>query len=324
MDRFDRIFELHKLLSGARRPVPRRRIEEALECSKATVKRVIQNMRLYLNAPILYSAEADGYYYDSADGGMYQLPGVWFNASELHALLVVQQLLAEVQPGLLEQHLAPLRGRIGQLLQAQHAGGDELPRRIRILGAAARPAGEHFQTIAGALAHRRRLRLCHHHRGRDERVEREVSPQRLVHYRDTWYLDAWCHLREGLRTFGLDAIQAAQVCGGPCREVAEAELDAALGDAYGIFSGPPKDTALLRFDPQPARWVAQQRWHPRQQGRWLEDGRFELTLPYGETPELLMDILQYGPEVEVVAPEGLRRAVAERLWRAARRYAEDH
>jgi proteasome accessory factor C len=93
VDRFDRIFELNRILQGARRPVPRRRPQEELECSRATVKRIIEDMRLYLNAPIVYDRECNGYRYDQGEGEMYELPGLWFNASELHALLSVQHLL---------------------------------------------------------------------------------------------------------------------------------------------------------------------------------------------------------------------------------------
>jgi proteasome accessory factor C len=322
MDRFDRIFELNRLLQSARHPVPRRRIEEALECSRATAKRIVEDMRLYLNAPIVYDRERNGYYYDQREGAMYELPGLWFNASELYALLSVQQMLANVQPGLLDTHLGPLRARIGELLRLRRAGADELPRRIRLVRAAGRPAGPHFQTVAGALAQRRRLHLRYYNRARDSNSEREVSPQGLTHYRDTWYLDAWCHLRQGLRTFALDAVESARALQTPARDVPRTELQAHLGAAYGIFAGTPCATAVLRFTRERARWVAKEHWHDRQRGRFLDDGSYELQVPYSNPAELIMDILKYGPDVEVRAPEELRQGVAARLRTAAERYAE--
>lgn len=313
MDRFDRIFELNRILSSARHPVSRRRIEEELECSRATVKRIIEDMRLYLNAPIVYDREYNGYRYDQKEGEMYELPGLWFNASELHALLGMQQLLADVQPGLLDPLMKPLQKRIGELLRLQHAGSDGLVGRIRILQMAARTVGTSFQTVAGALARRVRLRLAYYNRGAGEHTEREVSPQRLTYYRDNWYLDGWCHLREGLRTFALDAFSAAESLETPARDVPDDELDAHYAASYGIFAGAPRDVAVLRFDAHRARWVAKERWHRDQQARFLEDGRYELRVPYSSEFELTMDILKYGPDVEVVAPEALRRTVADRL-----------
>ncbi|MCU7856260.1 MAG: WYL domain-containing protein, partial [Candidatus Thiodiazotropha sp. (ex Lucinoma borealis)] len=100
------------------------------------------------------------------------------------------------------------------------------------------------------------------------------------------------------------------------REVSEAVLEKHFTVAYGIFSGKAENLARVRFTPQRARWIATEIWHPKQQTRWLEDGHYELTLPYGNPTELLMDLLKYGPDVEVVSPFGLRQAIQERLQSA--------
>jgi predicted DNA-binding transcriptional regulator YafY len=320
MDRFDRIFDLHKLLSVSRLPVSRQRIEQELECSRATAKRIIEAMRLYLNAPIKYDRKSNGYYYDRSEGGMYELPGVWFNASELHALLNAQQLLSSIQPGLLKKQLAPLRGRIEELLKTKQAGGEETSRRIRILQMGSRPEGEHFQTLAGAVAGRKRLHIGYYGRSREEITEREISPQRLIHYRGNWYLDAYCHLREGLRTFALDAVRSATTLPTEAVEIPDEELDRHFSGAYGIFAGAPDQTAVLRFSPEAARWVAQEQWHPQQQGQWLDDGRYELRIPFHDPRELVMDILRYGPDLEVLEPESLKNIVLNRLKAAAALY----
>jgi predicted DNA-binding transcriptional regulator YafY len=313
MDRFDRIFELNRILQSARYPVSRQRLEEALECSRATVKRLIEEMRLYLNAPIVYDRKFNGYRYDATEGEMYQLPGLWFNASELQALLAAQQLLQGVQPGLLDSHLQPLRRKIDALLSRQPGSGEPVTRRIRLLRAAARPAGPYFTLIAAALAARRRLHITYYSRGHDSLSERDISPQRLTHYRDNWYLDAWCHLRRGLRTFALDAVHEAHTLDSAAKDVDEATLNDHYAGAYGIFSGQAQHRAVLRFSRQRARWVAKESWHPQQQSRWLADGSYELILPYSQPEELVMDLLRYGPDVEVLEPASLRKRVMQKL-----------
>lgn len=320
MDRFDRIYDLHKILSASRYPVSRKKLEHELECSRATVKRIIESMRLYLNAPITYDQKLNGYYYDRQDEEMYELPGIWFNASELHALLSVQQLLTQVQPGLLEKQLAPLKQSIRRLLHLHREKGDELVQRIRILQVASRRAGEAFQAVAGAIASRKRLQIAYYNRSSDETKEREVSPQRLVHYRDNWYLDAWCHLREGLRTFALDNIQQAMPLDVSAINVDKDTLDSHYSSAYGIFSGKATQTATLRFSPERARWVSKELWHSEQQAEWLDDGRYELLIPYQNPTELIMDILRHGSEVEVISPPDLRQAVQLQLQQALEHY----
>jgi predicted DNA-binding transcriptional regulator YafY len=134
-------------------------------------------------------------------------------------------------------------------------------------------------------------------------------------------LDAWCHLRAGLRTFALDAIEAASSLDVDAVEVSERQLEEHFADSYGIFAGRAERTAILKFTPQRARWVARERWHAVQEGRMLDDGSYELRLPYSNPAELIMDILKYGPDVEVTSPQELRQAVATRLQQAAARYA---
>lgn len=318
MDRMQRIFKLHQILAASRYPVPRARIEAELECSRATLTRIIDEMRTFFDAPIDYDREAGGYRYGH---DAFQLPGLWFTPSELLALSAAHKLLEEAQPGLLDSQLAPLKNRIEKLLDQDHLGGGELARRLKILRMAARQPDTHiFQTVAGATAQRQRLAIEYHGRERDQVTRREVSPQRLVHYRDNWYLDAWCHQRDALRNFALDRIRAARALGQPARDIADADIDAHYTATYGIFGGPAADTAVLRFTTERARWIADERWHPDQHDRWLEDGRFERSLPYADPRELILDILKYGPDVEVAEPVELRREIARRLKAAAAQY----
>lgn len=326
MNVFDRIYALHKQLAGARRPIPKATLEERLECSPATVKRIIRDMRLYLDAPIEYDREYNGYYYASAEGSepdaQFELPGLWFNASELVSLLAMDQLLETVQPGLLALDLAPVRKRLERILESRAMGTGELARRTRILRASARRPGPAFAEVAGAMAMRRRLHIRYHGRARNAESQRTISPQRLVYYRDNWYLDGWCHDSDGLRSFSLDRIRAAETRDDEAIDMDSDALEAELGSGYGIFSGAAAHTAVIRFSPQAARWVADEQWHPDQQGRALDDGGYELQVPYSASAELLADVLAYGPEAEVIAPASLRQAAADRLHAAAARYAE--
>ena len=193
MDKFDRIYQLHNLLGERRTPISRADLMSKLECSEQTIFRLIRELRDFLGAPLKHDNERSGYYYErTVEGGTYELPGLWFNARELQSLLVFKHLFEGLEPGLLREHLEPLSKRIGKLLDKKQLGLSEAANRIRVLGIAARPAGEWFHVLASATLQRRKLRLRYHGRGRDDITERTVSPQRIAHYRDNWYLDAWC------------------------------------------------------------------------------------------------------------------------------------
>ena len=317
MDRFHRYYRLHRILSSRRLPVPRAALKRELECSRASVMRVIEELRNY-GAPVEYLREANGYRY--TPGKAFELPGIWFSPSELEALFVAEHLLEHAEPGLLAETLAPLKQKLGAIFEQEHLGRGELIRRVRILRMAGRGTGKYFNLIADALTRRRRVYLTYRSRSRDETTEREVSPQRLVRYRDNWYLDAWCHLRKGLRSFAVERIHDAQSRTRPAINVAKRKLDEHFTTAYGIFAGIPGQTAVLRFSPECARWVADEGWHAKQEGCFLPDGGYELKIPYGDPRELVMDILKHGPDVEVLAPPALRKLLRERLELALARY----
>ena len=321
MGNLERIYQLHRILASRTLPVPHQTLEEQLECSRATVNRTIESLRLYFNAPILYDRERNGYYYDTRGKTVFELPGVWFEAQELHALLTMQQLLEQIQPGLLGMQLKPVRERLKKILAAQHPGDPDAINRIRILSMMGRQTGlKHFQTTASAVLQRKQLDIAYHSRGRDQQTERIVSPQRLTHYRDNWYLDAWCHKREALRSFAVERIAACQVRDCAARDIADSELNAHFASSYGIFAGQAKHTAVLRFTAERARWVADEQWHPHQQGQFLLDGSYELRIPYANETELAMDILKHGAAVEVIAPEALRQTILQSLQKAQENY----
>ena len=317
MDKFDRIYQLHNILAGRRTPISLEDLMARLDCSKATVYRLVHVLENYLGAEIVHGDDPSGFQYrPDSDGRAFELPGLWFSAQELQALLVFHRLLETLEPGLLTAHLAPIRKRLDDLLQHKRLNLTEAGERIRILGMAARPAGEWFHVLAGATLQRHRVRLRYHSRGKDQITERTVSPQRLTRYRDNWYLDAWDHLRKGLRSFAVDRVKHATELKDRTVDIPDRELDEHFASAYGIFAGQANKTAILRFSAERARWVADERWHPEQVGQFLTDGRYELRIPYRDDRELVMDILRHGAGVEVVAPETLRNEVVSNLRQA--------
>lgn len=319
MDRTERFYRIRRLLLE-KGSLTRRQVEDELEISHSTFKRDIEYMRDRLNVPVVWSAARQAYVLD-ASAGVEELPGVWFTPGEVYALLEIEHLLGQLEPGLLGRQLEPLKARLARLIDAGESGHPEVRRRIKVLPMGTRRVNrEVFEALSVALLNRRRVQIRHLRRATGEESSRGVSPQRLVHYRYNWYLDAWCHVRNDIRTFAVDSIRAARVLDAAAREVADAELDRVLRAGYGIFAGAATDVAVLRFSAARGRWVADEAWHSQQVGRIEADGRYVLELPYSQAPELVMDILRYGADVEVLAPPALRAQVADELARAAARY----
>lgn len=330
MDRTERFHLIDQMLSR-QQVVSRQSFLDTLEISAATFKRDLEYLRDRLGAPILWDRDLRGYRYQQTSGDsdkQFHLPGLWFNSGEIQALMTMNAWLENLQPGMLSDHIQPLKSRIRGLLDQSDHSVDEITRRIRILTQTRKSnhdphrVTDFFALISQALLKRKRLKIIHFNRHAAISTEREVSPQRLTFYRDNWYLDSWCHLRQAIRSFAVDALTHVQILAEKASDISDAQLDEELGSGYGIFSGAKTLTAHLRFSPERARWVAQEQWHPDQKSYFDKNGYYYLEVPYSQKTELLMDILKHGSEVLVLKPKSLRDSVIKSIHAMSENYRD--
>lgn len=320
MSKTERLHQLSKTLRQRRR-VTLAELMQTLQVSRATLMRDLDWLRVELGHPIHWDHEARCYVWRESELAGEQpeeMAGLWLRPSEVLALVTLDQLLRDIQPGdLLRGHLQPLENRLTKMLKQSgldRSVKSQLGRRVRVIGLwQRRVPPQCFETVGLALTQRQRLRFHYQARGSGQSSERSVSPQRLIHYRSNWLLDAWCHERDELRSFSLDNISQPQIEDTPAIDLPEDELNQTLGNGYGIFSGKAVQWATLRFTPERARWVAAEQWHPAQKGEWDSEGHWLLQIPYSDDRELVMDILRHTPEVEVLAPVALRERVLQRM-----------
>jgi proteasome accessory factor C len=372
MDRFDRIYRLHGLLTNRRIPIPLTEIMDKLECSKATATRCIEELRIYLNAPLDYDRKRGGYFYNQRNAeSPYELPGLWFSAEELNGLLICHQILQNISPGLLSQQITRLQQRIDNLFKIQHHSPADISQKIKLLSIGRRLKDDaQFKKTATALFNGKQINI--HYNGRSEdalpnagtdfsfypptsgkdsfcpflpeekghfclplplgegrgegvqkssnpdprqhtQKDRNISPHQLIYYRDNWYIAAYCHYRKQLRVFAIDNISSAKILEQTVERIDPKELEEFFTSSYGIFSGIAQHLSVLEFSKSRAKWVADESWHPKQQDQWLDNGNYQLSIPFNDSRELIMDILKHGAEVEVKAPEFLRVAVIKQI-----------
>ena len=310
----------YKALFEAKRLVTRADMMQVAEVSLATFKRDIAKLRDQFGMPILFDKDRGGYYLDRNNLAT-EMPGLWFNPEELVALLTIQRLIEQLEPGLVGLKLRPLQRKLTDLLQAKGLGEAEIANRVRISFAGKRQLElKAFEQVALATISRKQILVTHMNRQRSERVQRTISPQELVHYRDNWYVDAWCHLRQGIRSFGLDAMEDVQILDAPAHEVKTDELRRITQGGYGIFAGQPVAWAVMRFSKHRAQWVEGEMWHPQQLATSEPDGSYLLKVPYSDDRELLGDILRFGADVQVLEPKELRAKVQKTLLEAVGKY----
>jgi len=320
MSEIDRLYQYKTLLSS-RRVMSRDDILQKLEISLATFKRDITKLRDRLNTPIVFDRDLDGYRLEKTERT--ELPGMWFSQDEMLALLTIQSMIVQLEPGLLGPKLKPFQKRLDDMLVSQGLDAATLTQRVRAVHAGKRRLTlTSFETVAKATLERKQVQIEHLNRQNGELVLRDISPQQLVHYRDNWYVDAWCHLRGGLRSFSIDVIERADLLSKKAKDIDLISMRQQLEGGYGIFGGEPQDWAVLEFSPGRAQWVRHESWHPQQESTLHADGRYTLKVPYSDERELLGDILRFGAEVKVLAPQSLQQKIGQELSKALQRYKD--
>ncbi len=311
MDKRDKLYELHGVFVQARGTLlSKQQLLARLECSDSTLKRRINDLKDTYGAPLEYNQEHHGWYYQK--GVSFELPGLWFNDQELYALLVLEQLLEDIDVGLVSEQLATAKDRIKILLSTKIDPEENISNKLRLINVFHRQFDENiFKEIAKATFDERQIEIDFINRQTQQKTTRTISPQRIVHYKDTWYLDSFCHLKNNFRTFSIDGISRVKQCHNAAKIINPEQIDKATQHTYGIFSGQAFETAVLHFQAPVSFWIAKETWHPKQQGKWLEDDIYELKIPYQNPKELLADILRYADKVIVKSPESLRQSIKQ-------------
>lgn len=311
MNKLDQFYKLHQLLDGRKTPISVAELARQMECTERTVRRYLDELRDYWNAPLINVAHR-GWQYDVAKKEKWPVPGLWMTAEESQSLLLMLDILSRFGNGLLNDELKSVRVNLDKSLQHRGISRAELEARIKII-----PIGQRFvpdsrlQQVLNAFV--RGTRLYIHYRDYTlKHSKRSVSPQRLVYYRDNWYLDAWCHVSNSLKTFSLARIERGDLTDDNAVVIPQDVLDRELTGSYGVFAGEAVETARIRFLARVATEISRQQWHPDQQGHWDADD-YILLVPYSNPTELLQDIFRYLPDVVVESPKSLIRDVRERL-----------
>ena len=207
-------------------------LQDVLKASSPTIKRDIRYMREQLGAPITYSRADGGYRYSTFESSKTDAPvrtsarragskvgnapldflrKLWYSSTELLVLKTtvdLLELLACDKTSAIFSELEPLRSRVVSLFSLGDTLPRELLRRVKVVrNNKFFVESRAFETIGCALSSRHRAKIRYYTPSRDEETDREISPLRLVHYRNRWYVDAYCHRAEELRTFRIENIR---------------------------------------------------------------------------------------------------------------------
>ncbi|MGA3179386.1 MAG: WYL domain-containing protein [Verrucomicrobiota bacterium] len=305
----ERMLRIHQAVQSGKYPNAVTLAAE-LEVSSKSIHRDLEFMRDRLELPLEFSFAHKGYHYTEEVSAF---PTLQISEGELFALLVAEKALQQYRGTTFER----------PLLSAFKKMAVSLPDTISLnlaeweqsisFRTSAEPVLnlENFDTLAKAVAQRRQLELTYRKPGRRQTELRVVDPYHLANINGEWFLFAWCHLRQDIRTFVPARIQAVKTTGRTFLRPQKFSLNKRLRDSFGVESGQGCFDVVVRFNEMVADYIREKKWHESQELRELPDGGVELRMKLSSLAEVERWILSWAGNARVIQPRELAESVKQ-------------
>jgi proteasome accessory factor B len=302
-----RMLRIHQALQSGRLPNANGLAKEN-EVSSKSIHRDLEFMRERLDLPIEYDATRHGYYYSEE---VKAFPTVQITEGELLALVIAERAFQQYRGTNFEKPLLSAIRKIGQALpETISLSLTDVEQTISFRNRAETILDlEVFNLLAKATSECRQLRLYYRKPGETQPEERVVDPYHLANINGEWFLFAFDHLRQDIRTFAPTRIKAAEPTGKSFKRPRKFSVDRRLRDSFGVHSGHGEFEVILHFSRKVADYIREKKWHDSQTLEEGPEGAVELRLKLSSLKEVERWVLSWGAEVKVIAPPELATSV---------------
>lgn len=244
----------------------------------------------------------------------YRLPPLIFTAEEATVLYMGANLVQEVWGQTYDEAVKTVTAKLDNVLPDDLRAEVARARQSLVVGGLTRidyrPWGQTLRVLRRAIMDRQPVELQYRGFAQREETQRTVDPYALAFRWGLWYLVAFCHLRQALRTFRVDRIIALERQTGTFIILDDFSIRDYLDET---MRQEPTFSVLVELDVTLAPQVRE--WH----SHWMEitdhdDGSITARFDAADLDWATRWTLQQGPGAKVLSPPEL----AERVQRAAR------
>ncbi len=300
---------IHQEIAAGRFP-NKPALAQLLDVSTKSIQRDLEFMRDRLQLPLAYDFFRCGYHYTEP---VSSFPTFQITEGELVALLIAEKALEQYRGTNFEKPLvSALKKMASQLPETVSFNMAEWDQTISFRTSAEPILNlEIFDALAKATAGRHQLRFDYRKPGQAGAEARLVDPYHLANINGEWFLFAFDHARQDIRTFVPARMGRVTPTGKTFPRPARFSLEKRLHHSFGVVSGAGEFEVVLRFDAFAAGYIREKRWHASQRLRDLKEGGAELRMKLSSLEEVRRWVLSWGGHAKVLSPPELAAAVRE-------------
>jgi predicted DNA-binding transcriptional regulator YafY len=182
---------------------------------------------------------------------------------------------------------------------------------------------EHFQVLLRAIETGVRIKLTYQSFYDTEPTRRLVEPLALKEFKGRWYLIATDKDDLEIKTFGLDRIGGLELTKKKFSDPFGFDPAELFSNCFGIsrpLEGDNVEEVILSFSTEQGRYIKNYPLHKSQRELEGSEDEYRISLNIFITFDFIMELLSYGEDVEVVAPERLKQIVIKRYEAALNLY----
>lgn len=184
------------------------------------------------------------------------------------------------------------------------------------------PSARHYLgSVIGAMKENRGLKFNYSpytRAGRPNGVM--LEPYFLKIFRNRWYVTGRNVKEEVIKTYALDRMSDVAVEGNSFEIPYDFDAEAYFADSFGImFTKGETKKVTIKADARQAKYFRALPLH-HSQSEMVHDKYSVFTYRLRLTPDLVQELLSYGPKITVLAPQELRAMMKENLKEALANY----
>jgi predicted DNA-binding transcriptional regulator YafY len=270
-------------------------------------------MRDLLHAPIDYDRKKHGYFYK--DEWVFD-PSSFLDQQEVEALAVTTMVLSQYSGTPYYEEISRAIEKLLQYLPVSCSEDGLFEVYSFENPVAARSIDQViFSQLERAVRNCLKVTMTYKVSSRRDITERTVHPYRL-HYDQsggTWYLIAFCEIRQDVRTFAICRIHNLLITSDHFSISDSFSFSEYLEKAFDQSTGTTLFDIAIHFTPYQSQWIRERRWHSTQKIEEHDDGSVTLKLTVGALEAVKRWVMRYGAQAEVLEPRELRDMVTQEV-----------
>ena len=282
------------------------------EVHPKTIQRDVDYMRDLLEAPIEYDKKKKGFFYRR---NWVFLPSAFLEQDEAEALKATKKVLSQYMGTPYYEEVSRALDKVLQYLPRTSGEEDLFSVYSFEQPTGAHEFSSHFVILEDAIRQKLKAHVVYDAPSSRKLTERAIHPYRLhySHVAQTWYLVAYCELREDIRTFVVGRIKKLQLLRQHFVQPSDFSVDEFLSKTFDQVVGETEQEVSIRFSAYQTPWIKERQWHPSQRIIEHDDGSITVHFQVSGLDAIKRWVMRYGKEAEVLEPQELRDMVRKEV-----------